>query len=178
LALFVPPRDVGAYGTATRAMQVGLFPMQVGTRITYPHFFAEHRRSAREGLRFALKVSVAMLGLGLLSMALVVGISYAVPLIFGKDFSSAQPILMVLALSMPLIGLVTPPADVLTALDRQDLRAACYVAVSLGFIGPAILAAKYHGTLGVAWIYVGAVALLALAQWVSLLVLVRQEARH
>jgi O-antigen/teichoic acid export membrane protein len=177
LALFVPPRDVGAYGAATRAMQVGLFPMQVGTRITYPHFFAAHRRSAREGLRFASKVSVAMLLLGVGSMGLVIGVSYAVPLIFGKDFSSAQPILMVLALSMPLIGLVTPPADVLTALDRQNLRAACYLVVALGFIGPAIVAARFHGTLGVAWTYVGAVALLALAQWISLLVLVRREGR-
>jgi O-antigen/teichoic acid export membrane protein len=82
---------------------------------------------------------------------------------------------MVLALSMPLIGLVTPAADVLTALNRQDWRASCYLAVALGFIGPAIVAAKYHGTMGVAWTYVGAVALLALAQWISLLVLVRRE---
>lgn len=175
LARFVAPAEVGAYGAATRALQLGLFPLQIGTRITYPHFFAAHNTGARQGLRFALKVSLAMLALGVVSMGMVIAVSYAVPFIFGKDFSAAQPLLIVLALSLPLIGLLTPPADVLTSLNRQGLRASCYLVVALAFIGVAALAARQHGALGVAWAYVGAIAALTLSLWACLLLLARRE---
>ena len=81
-----------------------------------------------------------MLALGLLSQALVVGVSYTIPFIFGQGFASAQPILVVLAISLPLTGLVTPAADVLTALNRQGLRAACYLVVAVLFVGAALQA--------------------------------------
>ena len=177
LARFVPYAEVGAYGAASRAMQIGLFPLQVGTRITYPQFFAPENSGARRGLRFALKVSGPMLALGLLSQALVVGVSYTIPFIFGQGFASAQPILVVLAISLPLTGLVTPAADVLTALNRQGLRAACYLVVAVLFVGAALQAAQWQGALGVAWAYVGALALLAVAVWACVLVLARREAR-
>jgi len=175
LARFVAPAEVGAYGAAARALQLGLFPLQIGTRITYPHFFAAQNTGARQGLRFATKVSLAMLLLGVVSMGLVIAVSYAVPYIFGKDFSAAQPLLMVLSLSLPMIGLVTPPADVLTSLNRPGLRASCYLAVAVAFIAVAALAAQHHGALGVAWAYVGAIAALALSMWACLLVLARRE---
>lgn len=177
LARFVPAAEVGAYGTATRAMQIGLFPLQVGTRVTYPHFFSPQHSGARRGLHFALKVSVAMVLLGLVSMALVVAVSHAIPLIFGRDFSAAQPLLLMLAFSLPITGLVTPPADVLTSLNRQDLRAGCYLAVALAFVGGALLGARLHGAMGVAIAYVCAIGLLAAALWACVLVLARREAR-
>lgn len=174
LSRFATPLDVGSYGAAMRIQQLGLFPLQVATRITYPRFFLAHNLGPRPGLRFAVRVAMVMFAVGLVAFLLVAGASLTVPFVLGKDFTLTQPIVLLLALSLPAIALQTPPADVLTASNRHSSRAACYWVGAVGFMLLAYLCVSY-GAFGIALAYVATQVMLAAGLWGVLLIAARRS---
>ncbi|MFO1220335.1 MAG: oligosaccharide flippase family protein [Burkholderiaceae bacterium] len=175
LTRFAPAAEVGGYGAAARFMQLGLLPLQVATRITYPKFFSAGNSGAVKGLRFALRVAGPMAAIGIGACLLVIAASHLIPSLLGRDFSSAIGILTVLAFALPAIALQTPPADVLTADNLHTLRATIIWLTTACFLGFAVMGAKLGGALGIAVAFVLTQLLLAVANWGALLVVVRRR---
>jgi len=175
LSRFSSPVALGSYGAAMRVLQLGQFPVQVATRITYPKFFEQRNVGLTHGLRFARKVSTVMLPLGLVAYGIVVLAAWAVPIVLGADFREAGPLLMVVGLALPAMALQTPPADVLTAAQKHKTRAGCYWAFALGFVPLAVAAASTSGAIGVAWAFVGVNVVLAVMLWIVVVINARGE---
>ena len=165
LSRFASPADVGTYGAATRVLQIGLFPLQVATRITYPRFFAPEHRGLANGRILAMKLTVPMLAIGIVSALGVAAASLLIPALLGAQFQNSIRASMVLALAIPFIAIQTPPADALVAANRHSMRAIMYggASVSIGFV--LLIGAKLAGSLGLAAAFVVAQAMLAAALW-------------
>jgi O-antigen/teichoic acid export membrane protein len=159
-----------------RILQLGFFPLQVATRITFPRFFDPHHVGGRNGLRFAARVALPMLALGVGAGALVAVASALVPWLLGAGYAGAQVILMVLAVAVPIVAVQTPPADALIAANLQSVRAACYWFAVIVFIVLAWWGSVSSGAWGIAWAYIGTQALLTVSLWVSLWVVARRGA--
>jgi O-antigen/teichoic acid export membrane protein len=177
LTRYASASAVGAYGAAMRILQLGMFPLQIATRITFPRFFSPENAGPVHGLRFASRVAKAMAVLGLASAGLVVVASYLVPLVLGRDFSTAQPLLMVLSMALPLIAIQTPAADTLIAMNRQGVRAFAYWFCALTFAIAAVTAARWGGGMAIAASFVAVHLLLAVGLWAGLLIVARPARR-
>lgn len=166
LARYADDSVLGAYGAASRVLQLGLFPLQVVTRILYPKFFVHGAQGLHACRRFALRTATpAMLAVGLLACGCVVLAAELVPAILGNDFAQSTRTTMVLALALPLIALQYPAADVLTGVGRQALRAAISAAAAVGFGLLLLAGAHWDGVNGVTVAFVAGHALLAAVMW-------------
>jgi O-antigen/teichoic acid export membrane protein len=155
------------YGAATRVLQVGLFPIQVATRITYPKFF-EARHGGLTGLRaYAMRISIPLLAVGIASAVCVMIASSVLPLVLGRGFAQSVNIAMLLSLGLPFVALQSPPGDVLVAAHQHTLRAAIYWGSAVIFAIVLLVGVLLGGTTGLALGYVGGQATLAVALWVA-----------
>ena len=166
LARFADEAALGTYGAASRVLQLGLFPLQVVTRILYPKFFVHGAQGLHAARRFAWRTATpAMAVVGVLACLAVVLAAELVPALLGKDFAQSTHTTMVLALALPFIALQYPPADALTGAGRQGLRAMLSAAAALGFGLLLLAGAHWDGVNGVTWAFVGGHALLAAVLW-------------
>jgi O-antigen/teichoic acid export membrane protein len=176
LTRHAPAADVGAYGAAMRILQLGFFPLQVATRITFPRFFDPRHVGAANGIRFAARVALPMLALGVGAGVLVAVASAFVPWLLGTGYAGSQVILLVLAVALPIVAIQTPPADALIAANLQSVRAACYWCAVLVFIALAWWGSVSAGAWGIAWAYVASQVLLTSSLWLSLWIVARGRA--
>ncbi|HEX8445334.1 MAG TPA: lipopolysaccharide biosynthesis protein [Sphingomonas sp.] len=166
LARFTDPAVLGAYAAGARMLLIGLFPLQVVTRILYPQFFRHGENGIAATRKFALKSLPAMLGTGILASVAVAGVGYFVPAVLGRDFIAARESAMLLGLSLPLIALQYLAADTLTGAGLQHIRAVIYGAAAVGFGLLLALGARVGGVNGLIAAYLVAHALLAGTLWV------------
>ena len=145
LARFADNAAMGVYGAATRILQLGLFPLQVATRILYPKFFIHGSKGIISSRKFALKVAPILGVVGIFSGLCVVFAATLAPEILGKSFANIKHTATWLAVAMPFIALQYPPADALTGAGRQWLRARLYgvMAILFGFV--LVIGAYYGG---------------------------------
>jgi O-antigen/teichoic acid export membrane protein len=167
LTRFASSSDVGAYGAATRVLQLGTFPLQVATRITYPRFFAPENEGLARGRALARRLVAPMLGLGVVSALGVMAAALAIPHILGRDFDGSVQATMILAWALPFIALQTPPADALVAAGLHSVRAVIQWIASLSFGLALLIGVHLAGTTGLVLAYVFAQALLALVLWLA-----------
>jgi O-antigen/teichoic acid export membrane protein len=166
LARFADEAALGAYGAASRILQLGLFPLQVVTRILYPKFFVHGAQGLHASRRFALRTAApAVLVVGVLSCLCVVLVADFVPMVLGKDFAQSTHTTMVLALALPFIALQYPAADALTGAGRQALRAGIYSVAAVGSGVLLLAGAHWGGVNGLSIAFVGGHALLAAVLW-------------
>ncbi|MFL6698933.1 MAG: lipopolysaccharide biosynthesis protein [Vitreoscilla sp.] len=166
LARFADEAALGAYGAASRVLQLGLFPMQVVTRILYPKFFIHGANGLRASRHFALRTAApALLAVGVLSCLALLLVARFVPAVLGKDFAQSSGTTMLLSLALPLIALQYPAADALTGAGRQALRAGIYAAASVGFGLLLAAGALWDGVLGTTLAFIGGHGLLAAILW-------------
>jgi O-antigen/teichoic acid export membrane protein len=171
LTRFTDDAALGAYGAATRVLQLGLFPLQIVTRLLYPKFFIHGAQGLAASRRFALRTAApATLAVGVLSCLCVVMAAELVPAILGKDFASTTGTTRVLALALPLIALQYPAGDALTGAGRQGLRAAISGAATFGFGLLMVVGASWDGVSGLSVAFVLGHALLAAVLWGSTVV--------
>ncbi len=133
LSRYADDTALGLYGAASRFLQLGLFPVQVLTRIIYPRYFVHGADGIAASRRYALRMTPALLGVGVLSGVLVAVAALVAPRVLGAEYAGSVAISVSLACSMPLMALQYPAADALTGAGFQGLRAAIYSVASVGF---------------------------------------------
>lgn len=133
LSRYADDAAVGLYGAASRFLQLGMFPVQVLTRIIYPKYFVHGADGIAASRRYALRMTPAMLGVGVLSGVGVALAALLAPHVLGREYGGSVEITVALAFSLPLMALQYPAADALTGAGRQGLRAAIYSVASVGF---------------------------------------------
>ncbi|WP_353227642.1 oligosaccharide flippase family protein [Novosphingobium sp.] len=131
LAGFVGPAALGAYAAGARLLVVGLFPIQVLTRMLYPEFFRQGLGGITATRRFAMAQAPVMLATGVGSLVIVAIVAQFLPQVLGHDFVASRNAAVLLATALPLIGLQYLAADSLTGAGHQGLRAGLAIGASL-----------------------------------------------
>ena len=167
LSRFAEAATVGVYGAASRVLALGLFPLQVVTRMTYANYFLHGRNGMRASRRYALRVSPVMLATGLAASGAVALAGACAPWILGKDFAGMSRLAALLSLALPLIALQYPAADALTGAGRQGVRAMISVAAAIGFGFAMALGARLGGSEGLAAAFVLGHGAFAAALWTA-----------
>lgn len=167
LSRFAEAATVGVYGAASRILAIGLFPLQVVTRMTYPNFFLHGRNGIRASRDYALRVSPVMLATGLVASGAVALAGVCAPWVLGKDFAGMSRLAALLSLALPLIALQYPAADALTGAGRQGVRAMISVAAAIGFGFAMALGAWLGGSDGLAAAFVIGHGVFAAALWAA-----------
>lgn len=168
LTRFADDAALGAYGAASRMLQLGLYPLQIVTRLLYPKFFVHGAQGLAASRRFAIRTAApATLAVGVLSCLGVVMLAEFIPTILGKDFASSIGTTMVLALALPFVALQYPAADALTGAGLQGLRASISGAATVVFALLMLAGVRWDGVSGLSVAFVGAHALLAAVLWSS-----------
>lgn len=165
LARFADDAVLGAYAAGARVLTIGLFPLQVMTRLLYPNFFRHGEQGLAATRRYALKCLPAMLATGLFASAAVAGVAQFVPFFLGHDFAQSSSAATWLGLSLPLIALQYLAADTLTGAGLQHIRAMIYAVAAIGFGLLLALGATLGGVQGLIVAFLGAHAALMLVLW-------------
>lgn len=165
LARFGTEAALGAYGAATRFMQLGMFPIQVATRMLYPKFFQVAKGGIGASRAFGLKAGAAMLAVGCFAAVAVALAGALAPWVLGEDYRPASHYVWILALALPFLAAQYPAADTLTAVRRQALRASLSLGATLLMGSVLLICALLWGAEGVAWGFVVACALVASVFW-------------
>jgi O-antigen/teichoic acid export membrane protein len=167
LSRFAEAATVGVYGAASRVLALGLFPLQVVTRMTYANYFLHGRNGMKASRRYALRVSPVMLATGLAASGAVALAGACAPWILGEDFAGMSRLAALLSLALPLIALQYPAADALTGAGRQGVRAMISVAAAIGFGFIMALGARIGGSDGLAAAFVIGHGVFAAALWTA-----------
>ncbi len=167
LSRYADDAALGLYGAASRFLQLGLFPLQVLTRILYPRYFVAGADGIAASRRYALSVTPALLGVGILSGGLVAISAMVAPRVLGAEYGGSVAITVALAFSMPLMALQYPAADALTGAGYQGLRATIYSLASVGFGFVLVAGTKLGGINGLIVAFLIGHLSLAIALWAS-----------
>jgi len=167
LGRFADAASVGIYGAASRVLALGLFPLQVVTRITYPNFFVHGKGGLAASRSYALKITPMLFGVGIASSVAVAAAGYLAPFALGRDFASMANISALLGLALPLIALQYPPADALTGAGKQGIRAFISLCATFGFGMLMALGVKLAGVPGLVAAFLASHACLAAAMWLA-----------
>lgn len=167
LSRYADDSVVGLYGAASRFLQLGLFPLQVVTRIIYPKYFVHGAQGIAASRRYAISVTPALFGVGVLSGLGVAVAALLAPKVLGAEYGGSVMLTAALALSLPLMALQYPAADALTGAGRQGLRAGIYSLSSVGFGFVLLAGVRLGGTHGLVAGFLCGHLLLALVLWAT-----------
>lgn len=167
LSRYADEAVVGLYGAASRFLQLGQFPLQVVTRILYPKYFVHGANGIQASRRYAISVTPALLGVGVLSGLGVAVAALLAPRVLGSEYSGSVMLTATLAFSLPLMALQYPAADALTGAGRQGLRAIIYSLASVGFGFVLLGGVRLGGTQGLVCAFLVGHLLLALVLWAA-----------
>jgi O-antigen/teichoic acid export membrane protein len=165
LSRYADDATLGLYGAASRFLQLGMFPLQVVTRIIYPKYFVHGKEGIAASRRYAVRMAPLLFGVGVLSSGAVAVAALLAPYALGAGYEGATSVTMGLACALPFMALQYPAADALTGAGRQSLRALIYSVSAVGF-GFVLLGGAYLGGIrGVVAAFLLGHALLALIYW-------------
>lgn len=156
---------LGAYGAASRIAQLGVFPIQIGTRMLYPKFFERGRAGVAAMRRFALRAAAIMGAIGVAAGLAVAAAGWLAVPILGPEYAASAPLARIIALAFPFIALQYPAADTLTGLGLQPLRATLALVSTAAFVVLLAGAAIGWGADGVAWGFVAGHVAIAVLLW-------------
>lgn len=174
LTRFADNSMLGVYGAATRVLQLGLFPIQVATRIIYPKFFVHGEKGIVHSHQFALKVAPVLMLVGVFSAVCVATASQLAPYILGRDYEGITKVGTLLALAMPFIALQYPAADALTGAGKQWLRAKIYGVMAICFAFILLIGAKFGGVDGLIVGFISGHIIFAAVLWVSVMLVLEK----
>lgn len=167
LSRYADDTALGLYGAASRIVQLGMFPVQVLTRIFYPKFFVHGANGLRTSRRYAIRVAPALFGVGACSSLAVTAVALLAPRILGAEFAGSIEVAIGLSIALPFIALQYPAADALTGAGLQGVRAAISSVFTVGFGFALVAGAKLGGIDGLIGAFVSAQLSLALALWIA-----------
>lgn len=157
--------QLGVYGAATRFMQLGLFPIQVGTRMLYPKFFVHGQAGPAALRRHALRSAAVMAAIGCAATLAVGAAGAAAPWVLGPSYEQSVGLCWTLALALPFMALQYPAADTLSGAGQQALRASAAIGSTGLFAGILMAAAVADGPRGVVVGFVAGHAVIASGYW-------------
>jgi O-antigen/teichoic acid export membrane protein len=177
LSSFASAYALGIYGAASRVLQLGLFPIQVATRLVYPKYFEHGRHGLGPTRRYAFSVLPIVAGVGVVSGVGIAIASFLVPSILGSAFADASGVALRLAFAMPLMALQYPAGDILSGTGRQKLRSVISVAASglFGFL--LAFGAWVDGQSGIVYAYLVGQAVILVVLWTAALLVKDPPAR-
>jgi O-antigen/teichoic acid export membrane protein len=145
LARYADPVVLGAYAAGARLLVVGLFPIQVLTRILYPEFFRQGERGIAAARQYGWSRVPAMLATGIASFVAVAVVAQILPQVLGHTFVASRNAAILLAAALPLIGLQYLAADILTGAGYQAVRAVLAIGTSCVFGALMVLGERMIG---------------------------------
>jgi O-antigen/teichoic acid export membrane protein len=166
LARFADATMLGTYAAGSRVLAIGLFPLQVMTRIFYPNFFRHGEHGLKATRAYAMRCLPAMLGASVAACVAVAVVAQAMPKVLGHDFARSTHAAVLLGLSLPLIAMQYLAGDALTGAGLQHVRAVIYGVAAVAFGMLLVLGARLGGTNGLIGAYLGAHAILMVVLWV------------
>lgn len=165
LAPFLTPAALGVYASGTRPQLVNGILNQAATRLFFVRFFRAGA-SGRDQLRaFTRSTAAKMVLVGIAAGVIIAIIGQLLPIVLGAGYGDSALIAAALALASPFISLQTPPADALTASDKQFVRTLIYFAVAVASAGLLTLGAVLAGIWGAVAAVILSQALLAAVLW-------------
>ncbi|MET0546694.1 MAG: lipopolysaccharide biosynthesis protein [Caulobacterales bacterium] len=165
LSKFATDAVLGAYSAGSRFLQLGLFPLQVVTRILYPNFFVHGEKGIGAARAYAVRCLPALLAAGIGGGLAVAVAGYFAPTILGQEFAASRHFSMLLSLCMPFIALQYLAADTLTGAGFQHIRAVVFGVAAIAFGLIMASGAALGGVNGVLAALIGAHAILAAILW-------------
>jgi O-antigen/teichoic acid export membrane protein len=179
LSRFADDASVGIYSASSRVLMVGLLPIQVATRVTYPNFFRHgHQGGLPATRRYAVKVAPFMLAIGVGAGVAAAAVGQLVPQLLGRDFASMSTVAAFLSLALPMIALQYPAADALTGAGFQRIRVMLSLVATFGFGLVMAAGAALGGTMGVVVAFVACHAALAASLWAAAFLCSDDKARR
>lgn len=163
------PAGVGPYAAGARLQLLGGLMNQAASRITYPRYFRAAAVGPAALDRLTRAAALRMAAIGLAAGALIAALGQAMPLVLGAGFQAAAPVAAGLAFAAPFTALQYPPADALTACDRQGVRTAVMLAGAILLGALLAVGARVAGLAGAVAAVVAGQALLAAGLWAALL---------
>jgi O-antigen/teichoic acid export membrane protein len=168
LSRYADAAALGAYGAATRIVQLGMFPVQVVTRMLYPKFFVHGANGIHAVRGFAVKTAApALAGVGIMSGLVVAVAGQLAPWVLGAEYAASVETTMQLAWALPFIALQYPAADALTASGRQWMRTIIATSSTLLFGFLLVAGAYLWGARGVTSAYVAGHVVVAAVMWLT-----------
>lgn len=175
LSLVASPEVVGAFNMARRIVETSILTVDALHRLIYPRLARASAAGYRAMVPMITRVTVAAVGLGVVTASGVWLIAPLMPWLFGKDFGGMIGDLRAMAFVLVLVVIHDIPAEVLGATARHGIRAALYNIGNL--LGAAVSAALTYvyllpGTFLALYLTEAA---LAAAFWTVLVILIRRS---
>lgn len=152
LSLFASPSEVSAFGVSDRLVSAGLSLMGPAGQILMPKVMYLIARNDARGNVIARRIFIVFF-LGAVTGAIVTRSlsGWLVPLIFGKEFSSAVPVLNILVLVLPVSVCTQILGGYFLIPRKLERLLMCYGIVgALVNVAAAIPLARYFGAMGMA----------------------------
>ncbi|WP_171208082.1 MULTISPECIES: lipopolysaccharide biosynthesis protein [unclassified Ruegeria] len=159
LSAFLSSAQIGVYASGTRLLQVNGILNQAATRIFYARFFRAGEQGSDALSEYTLATGKKMAWVGVLGAVIMIVLAPFLPFVLGEGYEQSKWVAVCLALISPVISLQYPPADALTASNRQLLRTIIYFSMALVSGGLIAIGAFVGGIFG-------ALAGMALSQFV------------
>jgi O-antigen/teichoic acid export membrane protein len=165
----------GIYGAAYRVIDVVLVPIRSLGQAAYPRFFKHGERGVRSSTQVALRLLPPAVGYGTIAAIIMFLVAPLLPKLLGHEFDQAAGAVRWLSLLPILKAIQFAAADALTGAGFQGTRTALQVIVAginVGINFPLIINYSWRGA---AWSSLICDGLLALALWVLIFHLRRQQ---
>ena len=165
----------GIYGAAYRVIDVVMVPIRSLGQAAYPRFFKHGERGVRSSMQVALRLLPPAVGYGTIAAVIMFLVAPLLPKLLGHEFDQAAGAVRWLSLLPILKAIQFAAADALTGAGFQGTRTALQVIVAginVGINFPLIINYSWRGA---AWSSLICDGLLALALWVLIFHLRRQQ---
>ena len=113
----------GIYSAGDRVVQFALLPMYMLFNVLFPRFFKDGLNGKDQIVGLAKKLLPCSLGYGIVMTVLVYAVAPWIPVILGEDFADSAKAAQILCLIIVLRSFYIVPADMLSGLRKQNIRA-------------------------------------------------------
>lgn len=168
--------DTGVYGAAYRVADLANLPLGALVRASYAEFFRRGSSTVAEAVRYARKLTTVSVAYGL---CVGIGLWVAAPLletIMGSEFNDSVSALRWIAFVPAIRATQFFPANVLTGVDRQWIRARLMAATAVLNLVVNIVLIPEFGWRGAAVSTLVAEAVFSAALWAAVNSALRDEA--
>lgn len=140
--------DVGIYSVAYRVIQMALLPILAVFQATYPRYFKAGSNGLRDTLSFSKKISLPIIGYGLLTTLIIIFLSPIIPVLLGDQYKFSIKYIQYLAI-LPLIQSIQYLlGDAMSGAGFQSVRAIMQITSSTTLILLSLLLVPWCGVFG------------------------------
>src|SRR5271168_489320 len=165
----------GIYGVAYRIIDISCVPIRALHGAALPRFFKNGLAGVRGNIGLAVKLLSKTLPFALLSAVLMFVFAWIIPLVAGKSFAESVSALRWLCLLPAFRSLHLTAGDALTGGGYQRYRTACQIAAAGLNFGLNLFMIPAYSWRGAAWSSLMTDGFLAIANWLVLSAIFKNE---